>query len=113
MKAIKVETESGKYLIKKPTGQIGYTSFNIMFGLSKYASDPNNEDGMSPLQLEEAEEALRKTSETWCREILPHIVLEEEGYIPYEDIEGHDQFAIFMAVYSTAKMGEELFRIIE
>jgi hypothetical protein len=110
-KQIKIETDSGTYVVNKPGGAAGLDHISILFGLQQAGgvrgADFNETQlPMTPAEREKIIPALRE----WATKVLPTIYV--SGPYPLEEIPGEDQLYLMMGVASTIKGGEKPFRVI-
>jgi len=100
---MKIEVGDKVYEVKKPIGRLGAIHFAT---IAKVAPDIQvNEDGsLKPSSMERIADAFLE----WREKVLKHIVSEN-----IEEMEGVDQFGIFIALISETEVSKDLFRIIE
>jgi len=114
---IELEANSGtKFTVRKPMGRMGTIHFGI---ITKYMPTNKNRDpevGLSPLEQERIGQAF----DEWAQRVLPHILVnytpvgapEPIKEVTIDDIDGPDQYSIFLALTSTMSVNEQFFRII-
>jgi hypothetical protein len=114
---IELYANSGtKYTVRKPMGRMGAIHFGI---ITKYMPTNKNRDpeaGMSPLEQERIGQAF----DEWSVKVLPHILVnytppdakEPITNITIDDIDGPDQYSIFLALTSTMTVNSDFFRVI-
>jgi hypothetical protein len=105
----KIETGSGVYTIKRPSGKAGALHFSM---LAKTIPTARDEDG-NPVLSPADQERFATVFQDWSEKILP--MLWVDGPCKYDEMPGEDQYAIFLAMFSVMNMGGsgELFRIVE
>jgi hypothetical protein len=102
----KIETGNGVYTVKTPLGRIGAIHFGI---ISKCVPGDmsDGDDTLSPA----AQEKLYEGFLEWSQKVLPNIIT--EGPFKYDEMPGEDQYAIFIALFSTLNIKGDFFRIVE
>ena len=106
MKIYKIETANGVYTVKNPTGALGATHFAI---IQSCAPSTGETKAISPADQEKFSEGFNK----WTTKVLKNILIEGESVCKYDEMPGEDQYAIFIALMSSANISEDLFRIVE
>ena len=110
---MEVETGTGIYKIRKPTGRIGAVHIGIV---SKMASGTQGEkDAEGNVIVSQADnERTQDVFIEWSVKVLPNIII--DGPHTYNDMPGIDQYVLFLATMEGMEgdtLGGELFRIIE
>lgn len=105
----KVETPSGVYTVKRPVGRVGIAHFTLVSKSIPTTKDP--ETGkviISPADQDRFEKAFVD----WTEKVLPSIYI--SGPTSLEDMPGEDQYALFLAMFTTVNIsGSDLFRFVE
>lgn len=109
-----IETNNGIYKVRKPMGRIGALHFGI---ITKYmpANKKNENDPISPAE----QERIGQGFEEWAAKVLPNILVsftskdgDEKQINSTEEMDGQDQYGMFLAICSTMETSGEFFRIL-
>jgi len=104
-----IETPNGVYKLRRPVGRVGVTHFTIVTKAIPSSVDPETGDPVvSPADQERFENAFVE----WTQKVLPAIFI--EGPFKVDEMPGEDQYALFLAMFTTMKFGgQDLFRFID
>jgi hypothetical protein len=104
-----IETPNGVYTVKRPVGRAGVIHFTLVSKSIPTTVDPETgETIVSPGDQERFVDAFVE----WTTKVLPTIYV--SGPVPVEDMPGEDQYALFLAMFSTVNLGgSDLFRFID
>jgi hypothetical protein len=112
---IDIETSTGVYKVRNPTGRMGALHLGI---ITKYmpANKKKEGDPISPLEQERIGDGF----EQWAAKVLPNILVaftprgatSPLPTVTIDDMSGEDQYAVFLAVCSTMDSSENFFRIL-
>lgn len=106
----RVATPNGEYVVKRPTGRAGVIHFTLV---TKSIPSTTDEDGkviISPADQERFTAAF----EEWTEKVLPQIFIEGPNGIKVDEMPGEDQYALFLAMFSTVNLShKDLFRFVE
>jgi hypothetical protein len=105
----KVETANGVYTLKRPVGRIGITHFTLVTkSIPTTIDEATGQVMISPADQDRFTAALNE----WCQKVLPEIFV--DGPVKPEQMPGEDQYAIFLAMFSTVNLNSsDLFRFVE
>jgi len=111
-----IETPNGVIQVRKPMGRVGAIHLGI---ITKFmpANKKKEGDPISPLEQERIGEGF----EQWAQKVLPQILVSftpkgEPAPIPtvtVDDLDGADQYGIFLAICSTLDGSQDFFRILQ
>ena len=110
-----IETSTGVFKVRNPMGRMGTLHFGI---ITKYmpANKKAEGDPVSPLE----QERIGQGFEEWAQKVLPNLLVSftpkgsevTKEPITIDDVEGGDQYAIFLAICSTIEKSDNFFRIL-
>lgn len=105
----KIETPNGIYTVKRPVGRAGVIHFTLVSKSIPTTEDP--ETGQIIISPADQDRFVQAFSE-WTEKVLPAIYI--EGPFPIQEMPGEDQYALFLAMFSTVNLGgSDLFRFVE
>lgn len=104
-----IETPNGIYTVKRPVGRAGVIHFTLVSKSIPTTIDPETgETIVSPGDQERFVDAFVE----WTTKVLPAIYV--SGPVPIDEMPGEDQYALFLAMFSTVNLGgSDLFRFID
>jgi hypothetical protein len=104
-----VKTPSGVYTVKRPVGRAGVVHFTLVSKAIPTSVDPESgQVVVSPADQERFEKAFVE----WTEKVLPAIYV--DGPTTVQDMPGEDQYALFLAMFTTVNLGgSDLFRFVE
>lgn len=104
-----IETPNGIYTVKRPVGRAGVIHFTLVSKSIPTTIDPEtNEVVISPADQDRFVDAFLE----WSAKVLPEIYV--SGPVAVKDMPGEDQYALFLAMFSTVNLGgSDLFRFID
>lgn len=110
-----VTASETKVTVRKPMGRIGAIHFGIITKYMPMNKHNDPEAGMSPLEQERIGQAF----EEWSQKVLPNILVTyqpkdtpEPITATIDDLDGADQYSIFLALTSMVSVNGDFFRII-
>jgi hypothetical protein len=105
-----VITPNGKYVVKRPTGRAGVIHFTLVTKAIPTSTDENGKVILSPADQERFTSAF----DEWSQKVLPLIYIEGPDGIKVEEMPGEDQYALFLAMFSTVNLNhKDLFRFVD
>jgi hypothetical protein len=103
-----IETPNGVYKVKRPVGRVGVIHFTLV---TKSIPTRVDEDGNTVLTPDDQARFTAAFAE-WTEKVLPAIYV--EGPVPVTEMPGEDQYALFLAMFSTVNLNrQDLFRFID
>jgi hypothetical protein len=104
-----VETPSGVYTVKRPGGRVGVIHFTLV---SKAMPSGQKDPETGELVTSPADQdRLEKSFMEWTEKVLPAIYV--DGPTSLQDMPGEDQYALFLAMFTTVNVGgRDLFRFV-
>lgn len=105
-----VQTPNGVYRVKRPGGRVGVIHFTLVSKAIPTSTDKDPDTGetlISPADQDRFEKAFQE----WAEKVLPAIYI--EGPASVQDMPGEDQYALFLAMFTTVRIGgSDLFRFV-
>jgi hypothetical protein len=106
----RIETPNGEYYVKRPVGRAGVVHFTLVTKCIPSQFDEQGKAVISPADQERFSVAFAE----WSEKVLPAIFIEGPNGIKVEEMPGEDQYALFLAMFSTVNLShKDLFRFIE
>lgn len=113
---VNIVTASGtKVTVRKPMGRIGAIHFGIITKYMPMSKHSDPEAGISPLEQERMGQAF----DEWAQKVLPNILVNyqpidspEPIAVTIDELDGADQYSIFLALTSMVSVNGDFFRII-
>lgn len=105
----KIETPNGVYTVKRPVGRAGVIHFTLVSkSIPQTVNPETGETIITPADQERFTNAFAE----WTEKVLPAIYV--EGPTSLQEMPGEDQYALFLAMFSTVNLGaQDLFRFID
>lgn len=97
---MEINTPSGVYKIRKPTGRFGAKHMSLLMQI-----EPEKLDETVTVPTSE----VAKVFEQWAVQVLPHLIV--DGPYKYDEMPGEDQFVIFMKLALELQLTEEWFQV--
>jgi hypothetical protein len=103
-----IETPNGVYKVRRPVGRVGVIHFTLV---TKSIPTTIDEEGNTIISPADQERFTAAFSE-WTEKVLPTIYV--EGPVKVTEMPGEDQYALFLAMFSTVNLNRpDLFRFID
>jgi hypothetical protein len=105
----KVQTPNGEYTVNRPTGRAGVIHFTLISKALPTTINPETGDvEASPAD----QERFIQSFEEWSAKVLPEIFV-DGPVASVKEMPGEDQYALFLAMFSTVNLNGDLFRFVE
>jgi hypothetical protein len=106
----KIITSNGEYIVKRPVGRTGVIHFTLV---SRAIPTTINPETGEVIVTPADQERFTQAFDEWTQKVLPDIFV--EGPVPsVKEMPGEDQYALFLAMFSTVNLGgQDLFRFVE